>query len=34
MSRDNNVTILWGPAHSGIDGNEEADRLAKEAAGV
>lgn len=32
MSRDNQVTILWVPAHSGIAGNEEAGRLAKGAA--
>ena len=32
MSRGNEVTILWVPAHSGTADNEEADRLAKEAA--
>ena len=32
VSRDNEVTVLWVPAHVRIAGNEEADRLAKEAA--
>lgn len=32
VSRDNEVKILWVPAHAGIAGSEEADRLAKEAA--
>ena len=26
-----NVTLYWIPSHSGIEGNEEANRLAKEA---
>lgn len=32
VGRDNEVTVLCVPAHMGIAGNEEADRLAKEAA--
>ena len=28
-SRDNEVTTLWIPAHSGIEGSEEADGLAE-----
>ena len=32
MSRGNEVAILWVPAHSGVEGNEEADILTKDAA--
>ena len=32
-SRGNEAMILWVPAHVGIAGSEEADRLVKEAAG-
>ena len=32
VSRDNEVTILWAPAHAGAAGNEEANELAKELA--
>ena len=32
VGRDNEVTVLWVPAHVGIARNEEADRLAREAA--
>ena len=31
VGRDNEVTVLWVPAHVGIARNEEADRLAREA---
>ena len=31
-SRDNEATLLWAPAHSGIVGNEVADSYAEEAA--
>ena len=34
VGRDNEVTIFWVPAHVSIPGNEEADRLVKEAAGA
>lgn len=29
-----NITLCWIPGHTGISGNEEADRLAKNAAGL
>ena len=32
MARENEVTVLWVPAHSAIEGNEVADVYAKEAA--
>ena len=31
-ARDNEVTVLWVPAHKGVTGNEPVDGLAKEAA--
>ena len=31
VGRDNEVTVLWAPAHVGIARNEESDRLAREA---
>ena len=27
---DGQVTVLWGPSHCGVDGNEEADKLAEQ----
>ena len=32
MSRDNEVTVSWAPAHHGVLGNEKADEYAKAAA--
>lgn len=32
LAIDNEVTIMWIPAHSGIEGNEQADALAKRGA--
>ena len=32
LKASNNVQILWVPAHSGAEGNEVADGMAKEAA--
>lgn len=33
LHRENEVTVLWVPAHSGAEGNEVAGQYAKEAAG-
>jgi ribonuclease HI len=32
LARDNEVTIRWVPAHSRVEGNEQADSYAKAAA--
>ena len=29
LGKDNNITIAWTPGHTGIQGNEKADILAK-----
>ena len=32
--RGNSITVRWTPSHEGVDGNEQADTLAKRAAEV
>ena len=32
VERGHNVSVMWVPGHSGVDGNERADKAAKEVA--